>query len=96
MFFELLGEYLPRTVEEVKTNGRVIKLFNSTVITIIPKVDMHRFCYEYIPISLCNCVYKIIAKVIVVTLKILISNFISSEQFGFLKDRDIHEVVAST
>jgi hypothetical protein len=38
-FFDLLGEDLLRVVEEVRTFGRVHVSFNSTFISLIPKVD---------------------------------------------------------
>jgi hypothetical protein len=39
---------------------------------------------DFRPISLCNYIYKIIAKVFVMILKDVLSNDISSKQFGFL------------
>jgi hypothetical protein len=65
--------------------------YNSTFLVLIPKVDFPDTFDDFRPISLCNCLYKIISKVIVVRIKPLLSNVISSEQFGFLKGRLIHE-----
>lgn len=42
---------------------------------------------------MCNCIYKIIAKVIAVRLKPMLSRHISKEQFGFLDGRQIHEAI---
>jgi hypothetical protein len=48
---------------------------------------------DFRPISLCNCIYKIIAKIIARRLKPLLSEAISKEQFGFLEGRQIHEAI---
>jgi hypothetical protein len=47
------------------------------------------------PIMLCNCLYKIVANIIAMRLKPLLSNFISQEQFRFLKGKLIHEAIRS-
>ena len=47
----------------------------------------------FCPITLCNCLYKIIAKVISRRLKVILSCCICNEQFGFLEGRQIHEAI---
>jgi len=51
---------------------------------------------KFRPIVLCNFLYKIVAKLIAMRLKPLLSNFISQEQFGFLNGKLIHESIGST
>ena len=51
---------------------------------------------DFHPISLCNPVYKLISKVIVVRLKPSLDKHISREQFGFLKNRQIVEPIGIT
>jgi hypothetical protein len=48
---------------------------------------------DFRPISLCNCIYKIMAKLISRCLKPILSEAISKEQFGFLNGRQIHEAI---
>lgn len=60
---------------------------------LIPKSDNAETLNEYRPISLCNCIYKIISKVIARRLKRILSNNISAEQFGFLEGRQIYEAI---
>jgi hypothetical protein len=75
-FFELLGEDLLWVVEEVRLSGKVPRNINATFISLIPKVDCLETFEGFQPISLCNFLYKIIAKVLVVRIKPFLSNFI--------------------
>ena len=43
--------------------GKILKQINHTFIALIPKVDNSSVTEQYRPISLCNTLYKIIAKV---------------------------------
>jgi len=56
-------------------------------------VDDPRSFDDFRPISLCNCIYKIIAKIITRRLKPLLLEAISKEQFGFLEGHQIHEAI---
>jgi hypothetical protein len=74
-------------------NGYIHNPLNSTFIALIPKSDNPSSFDDFRPISLCNCLYKIISKVISRRLKVILSKNISSEQFGFLEGRKIHEAI---
>jgi hypothetical protein len=56
-------------------------------------VDNPQSFDDFRPISLCNCIYKIISKIIARRLKPILSEAISKEQFGFLEGRQIHEAI---
>jgi hypothetical protein len=94
-FFELIGEDLLRVVEEVRLLRKVPGSINSTFIALIPSLIIVESFNGFRPISLCNCVYKIISKIIAIRLKPILSRFISPEQFGFLEGRQIHEAIGS-
>jgi hypothetical protein len=51
-------------VEEVRTSGKLLSCINATFIALIPKKDFLVTFDDFRPIALCNCLYKIIAKVI--------------------------------
>jgi len=66
--------------------------FNTTFIALIPKVDNPRTYDDIRPISLWNCIYKVVAKVITCRSKPIWSKAISNEQSRFLEEQQIHEV----
>eukprot|EP00253_Pinus_taeda_P029580 PITA_29580 len=92
-FFYLIGSKLADVVEESRMRGEIYKPFNATFIALIPKKDAPKSFEDFRPISLCNCIYKIIAKVIATRLVPILSRNISMEQFGFLEGRQIHEAI---
>jgi hypothetical protein len=83
-FYDLIEEDLIRVIEEVKGIRKVLRAFNSTFIALIPKKDKSRSFDELITMSLCNCVYRIITKIMVVRVKKTFFEVLSQEQFDFL------------
>ena len=64
---------------------------NHTLITLIPKVANPELVSEFRPISLCNVLYKIYAKVLANRLKIYLPSLITEHQSAFAKDRLISD-----
>ena len=62
-------------------------------IALIPKVDKPQSYDDYHPISLCNCIYQIIEKIIENRLNLILSKHISKEQFAFFDECQIHEAI---
>eukprot|EP00253_Pinus_taeda_P003055 PITA_03055 len=85
-FFEILGLDLLKVVEDSRANGKMYEPFNATFIALIPKIDNPNSFNDYKPISLCNCIYKIMAKIISNSLRPILSTHISQEQFAFLQE----------
>ena len=94
-FFDLLGQDFLRVVEESRSSGCLYHAINSTFIALIPKTDSPTSFDDYRPISLCNCLYKIISKIIANRLRPILSKHIAPQQFSFLEDRQIHEAIGS-
>jgi len=80
-------------VEETISKGHMHAPLNSTFISLIPKLDEPSSLDDFCPISLCNCIYKVVSKIIARRLKIVLSSNISKEQFSFLEGRQIHEAI---
>ena len=95
-FFDILGPELVKVVESSRKDGRVAPSLNSTFIALIPKKENFVSFADFRPTSLCNLVYKLISKVAKLRLKPFLDKFISPQQFGFLKNRQITEPLAIT
>ena len=65
----------------------MLKSFNATFLTLIPKEDGADNPGNFRPIALCNVIYKIISKVIANQLKPLLPNLVSPEKLGFVEGR---------
>lgn len=91
--YEVIGNDLLKVVEESRSQGHMHAPFNSTFIALIPKSDKPCSMDDFRPISLCNSIYEIVAKVISRRIKEILSETISQEQFGFLEGRQIHDTI---
>ena len=63
---------------------------------LIPKEKGAETLDNYRSISLCKTLYKVISKIIAERINKVLSRFISPEQASFLKDKSIHNAVATT
>ena len=91
-----MGEELVNAVEQAKLYGGVTGAWNSTFFTLIPKCEKPLTFGDFRLISLCNLVYNIISKIAANRLKPILKRSLSANQFGFLKDRQITELVGIT
>ncbi|GJR98826.1 RNA-directed DNA polymerase, eukaryota, reverse transcriptase zinc-binding domain protein [Tanacetum coccineum] len=75
--------------EEDFINRLIPKDYNSSFIALIPKVSNAKFVNDFHHISLIGCQYKIIGKLLANRLGSVIRSCISSEQYAFIKGRNI-------
>lgn len=61
----------------------MLKELNLTEIVLISKVKRLENVSQFRPISICNCVYKIISKILVNRMKPLMGKLITEEQSAF-------------
>lgn len=76
---------------QVLKSGRFPPALNYTFITLIPKKNQVMKVLDFRPISLCNILYKLIAKVIANRLKVIIHNIILDSQNVFVPETQISD-----
>jgi hypothetical protein len=81
-------------VRESQKEGRIHGPLNATFLCLIPKKQCPSSFEDYRTIACCNVIYKLISKIISRRLRPMLSAFIGEEQFGFLHNRQIHDVVS--
>lgn len=67
------------------------KGINSIILTLIPKKEEAKEMKDYIPISCCNVLYKVISKIPANRLKGLLPKFVAWNQSAFVKGRLLME-----
>jgi hypothetical protein len=95
LFFNLVGDDLLDLVEDSRSGGKIKRSLNSTFLVLIPKDNSPWNFGDFRPIALCNLCYKIISKVISNIIKLILSRALSAKQLGFLKGRQILDVVGT-
>ena len=81
----MVKEEVVEIVEESRNKKGVLRAFNATFLSLIPKEMGVDRPDKFRPIALCNVVYKIISKVIANCLKPLLPTLICPEQSGFVE-----------
>jgi hypothetical protein len=79
------------SVQSFFRGGFLLKEFNHSNISLIPKIDNPSQVHHYRPISLINFNYKIISKILSNRFKPLLHKIISPTQSAFLKGRSIQD-----
>jgi hypothetical protein len=89
-------------VEESHSSEKFLPALNGTFLTLIPKEERVTNLRNFIPIDICNVIYKIISKVIALRIKPILPFIISKEQSGYVEGRQImdsfilvHEIIHS-
>ena len=85
--WEVVGDDIIRMVQAFHHSRRLLKKINHTHIVLIPKVKAPRQMTELRLISLCNVVYKVIAKLLTKRLKYVMDRVISYNQSAFVPGR---------
>ena len=88
-FWNIIKEDFINAIKSFFHSALTLKTFKHTVISLIPKIPYLTDIKQYRPISLCNMVYKAIAKILVTRLKPMLHHFISINQSAFIPGRHI-------
>ena len=93
MFWHIVGDNVVFVVLEFLNTSYLLPDLNHTYIVLIPKIKNPVKVSDYRPISLCNFIYKIIAKVLANRLKQVLPHIISPTQSAFVPGRLITDNV---
>ncbi|KAH9671373.1 reverse transcriptase domain-containing protein [Citrus sinensis] len=85
--WEAVKEGVTATFLHILNGKGTLAPLNHTYIALIPKIKKPRDVTEFRPISLCNVIYRIIAKSIANRLKWFLHDVISSNQSAFIPNR---------
>lgn len=93
MFFqknwEVVGGEFTTVVSSFFETGILLKEWNATAISLIPKVSVPSSVGDYRPISCCNVKYKCITKVLATRMQAVMPFIINHAQSAFIKGRSI-------
>jgi len=84
-------DHLCFAIKDFFNSGRLLTEINHTFIALVPKVDHPETTAHFRPISLCNTLYKIIAKILVNRMRPILQHLIHPCQSAFVPDRAIHD-----
>lgn len=79
-----MGKDVYRTILGVSNNEIDLTLLNHIFITLIPKIKYSHTYSQFQPVSLCNLVFKLIAKVLANKLKTILDRLIDEAQSDFV------------
>ncbi|KAL5577574.1 hypothetical protein UlMin_019273 [Ulmus minor] len=90
-YWDTVGPDVVRLVQDLFISNRLHPAINSTNLMLIPKVPNPTKLNHYRPISVCNIVYKVIAKILANRIKLLLPPLICPSQNAFIPGRSIHD-----
>ncbi|KAH9792802.1 reverse transcriptase domain-containing protein [Citrus sinensis] len=91
--WQAVGRGVVTTCLHILNEQGDLALFNHTYIALIPKTEKPKKVTDFRPISLCNVVYRIIAKALANRLKLILPQIISPTQSAFIPNRLITDNV---
>lgn len=88
-FWGMIGEKVTQAILQFFDNEKLLKEINCNTITLVPKVSNPTYVREYRYIACCTTMYKIIAKILTVRLKIVADSLVGPSQSAFIAGRSI-------
>lgn len=92
-YWDIVGEDTCNICLQILNEGTSMTQINKTHITLIPKMKDPKSMKDFHPISLCNVIYKLIAKTLANRSKSVLDQIISPSQFAFVPGRLITDNV---
>ncbi|CAN0875023.1 LINE-1 retrotransposable element ORF2 protein, partial [Linum grandiflorum] len=88
-YWNLIHRDLCDAVRSFFASGSLLRNINHTIILLIPKTNNPTIMTQLRPISMCQFLYKIIAKILANRLSLVLPSIIDTHQTGFVKDQRI-------
>ncbi|KAL0378647.1 UNVERIFIED_CONTAM: hypothetical protein Sradi_3170200 [Sesamum radiatum] len=89
----VIGEDISAAVAEFFHSGQLLRQLNTTLLALIPKVQLPLHVSDFRPIACCNVMYKAITKILVRRLQEVLHLLIDSSQNAFIPGRSIADNV---
>ncbi|GJZ55587.1 RNA-directed DNA polymerase, eukaryota, reverse transcriptase zinc-binding domain protein [Tanacetum coccineum] len=86
-----IGKDVCLAIKEFFENGRILKEINSTLISLVPKIQTPQKVSDFRPIACCNVIYKCISKIITERIKGCLDKLVSKNQSAFIPNRHIQD-----
>ncbi|KAA3469841.1 reverse transcriptase [Gossypium australe] len=90
-YWHIVGPDISGYCLDILNGQKEIRVINKTRIVLIPKIDNPKNMSHFRPISLCNVIYKIIAKVLVNRMSDILGDCINEAQGAFIPGRLISD-----
>ncbi|CAN0841413.1 Transposon TX1 uncharacterized 149 kDa protein [Linum grandiflorum] len=88
-FWHLVGSHVTSSCKEWMMKGELPQFVQNTTIVLLPKGDRPQTMKEWRPISLCNVLYRLVAKVLANRLRRVMPALVAEEQAAFVRGRSI-------
>lgn len=88
-----MGNNVVSFIQEFHETTIMPKSMRTSSLALIPKVDNPHELNDYRPICLISCMYKMVAKILALTLRKVIGKLISNTHIDFVIGRQILDVV---
>nr|POE84495.1 transposon tx1 uncharacterized 149 kda protein [Quercus suber] len=86
-FWMVVGDSVKFEVRRIFQNRKIPTQLNKTLIALIPKQLGLETIGHFLPISLCNTIYKVVSKILVLRMKHLMPKLVSPSQIAFVVGR---------
>ncbi|GJS24848.1 hypothetical protein Tco_0453480 [Tanacetum coccineum] len=94
--WDIVGGEITNAIRDFFSNGKLLKVLNHAIISLIPKVSTPAKINDYRPISCCNVLFKCISKVIANRIKEDLGDLVSINQSDFVPGRRISDNILLT
>ncbi|XP_021737182.1 uncharacterized protein LOC110703699 [Chenopodium quinoa] len=85
--WDLVGSSVVSAVQHFFAHGYLLKDWNRTFLALLPKVDSPEVVSQFLPIGLCNVIYKCIAKCLTSLLRQVLPSLVADFQNAFVPGR---------